>query len=428
MQLRSATSRAVAATAAVLALASCAGGPAEGPVAEQAPEGKVVEPGAAQGASGEVTVCGIRDTGVFKTLTDSFNARGTGVTARYVELGQDTDAARAQAIQRLEGGSAECDIYLMDVTWVSEWAAQGWVQDQTKVVEQHKADFIPATLETARYAQRYWATPFYTNAGLLFYRNDRVQPPTTWKQVYEQAARDPRNQVEIQAKQYEGLTVNFLEMLYSAGGSVLDEHGNVTIDSPQTRAVLNFMAEGVKSGAVDRAGLTYNEDGSRRAYESGVAGQHRNWPSAYKLIQQTDAGPSTAVAPLPAFDEASKPAAVLGGWNFGIATASDNPGAAVAFIDYASSAEFQKTITLKHAQAPVVAAIYDDPEVQAAIPFITQLKQSVLSAKPRPKSPVYAQISKAIYSNVYPVIAGEADVATAVPKMAADIKAAQETF
>jgi multiple sugar transport system substrate-binding protein len=428
MQLRSATSRAIAATTALLALTSCAGGPAEGPNAEQAPEGKIVEPGAAQGASGEVTACGIRDTGVFKTLTDSFNAKGTGVTARYIELGQDTDAARAQAIQRLEGGSAECDLYLMDVTWVSEWAAQGWVQDQTKLVEQRKAGFIPSTLETARYADRYWATPFYTNAGLVFYRSDRVQPPTTWKQVYEQARQNPQNQVEMQAKQYEGLTVNFLEMLYSAGGSVLDDNGNITIDSPQTRAVLNLMADGVKSGAVDKASLTYEEDGSRRAYESGAAGQLRQWPSAYKLIQQTAAGPVTAVAPLPAFDEASKPSAVLGGWNWAIAAASHNTGGAVALIDFATSAEFQKTMAVKHSQAPVLSAIYDDAEVQAKIPFITQLKQSVQGAKPRPKSPVYPQISKAIYSNVYPVLAGEVDVETAVQKMAADIKTAQETF
>ncbi|MEV5536290.1 ABC transporter substrate-binding protein [Saccharopolyspora shandongensis] len=427
MRLRSAASQAIAVTT-VLALAGCAGGSPGGPTAEQAPDAKVVEPAAAQGATGEVTACGIRDTGVFKTLTESFNAKGTGVTARYVELGQDTDAARAQAIQRLEGGSAECDVYLMDVTWVSEWAAQGWVQDQTKLVEQRKDGFIPSTLETSRYADRYWATPFYTNAGLVFYRNDRVPPPATWKQVYEQAKLDPQNKVEIQAKQYEGLTVNFLEMLYSAGGSVLDENGTITIDSPQTRAVLNLMSDGVKSGAVDRASLTYDEDASRRAYESGAAGYLRQWPSAYKLIQQTASGPGTAVAPLPAFDENSKPSAVLGGWNWAIAAASDNVGGAVAFIDHATSPEFQKTMALKHAQAPVVASTYDDAEVQAALPFITQLKQSVISAKPRPKSPVYAQISKAINSNVYPVLAGQVDVETAVQKMAADIKTAQETF
>lgn len=428
MQLRRAPAWAVVATTAALALSGCASTPVTGPVGEHAPEGVVVDPAAAQGASGEVTICGVRDTGVFETLTKSFHTSGKGVTARYVELGQDTDSTRAQAIQRLEGGSTACDIYLMDVTWISEWAAQGWVQDHSRLVERRRTEFIPSTLETARYDDRYWAVPFYTNAGLLFYRNDRVPPPTTWAQVYAQAEGDPQLRVEMQAKRYEGLTVNFLEMLYSAGGSVLDEDGAVTIDSPQTRAVLELMTRGLDSGAVDRACLTYNEDDGRRAYESGVAGYLRQWPSAHELIEQTSIGPRTAVAPLPAFDESSKPSAVLGGWNLAIAANSDNPGGAIALIEHATSAEFQKTMVLENTQAPVHTATYEDPEVRAEIPFIGQLKESVLSAEPRPKSPVYAQISRAIYRNVYQVISGQTDVESGVREMAEDVRTAQETF
>ncbi|MGW1682283.1 ABC transporter substrate-binding protein [Saccharopolyspora sp. NPDC002376] len=428
MQSKRAPVWAVIATTAAITLTSCISPPATGPVGEHAPQTPGLDPASANGASGDVTICGIRDNGTYTKLTDSFNAKNTGVTAHYHELGQDTDATRTQAIQRLEGGSRGCDIYLMDVTWVSEWAAQGWVQDHSRLVEQHRTELIPSTLETARYDNRYWAVPLYTNAGLLFYRQDRVPPPTTWSQVYANAATDPQHKVEMQAKRYEGLTVNFLEMLYSAGGSVIDEDGNVTVDSPQTRAVLRMMTSGLDSKAVDRASLTYEEDASRRAYESGNAGYLRQWPSAFTQIKETGSGPGTAVAPLPAFDEHSKPAAVLGGWNLAVAAKADNPAGAVALIDYAASAEFQKTMVLEHSQAPVHAATYDDPQVRAELPFITQLKQSVLSAKPRPKSPVYAQLSRAIYRNVYQVVSGQTDVDSGVRKMTEDIRTAQETF
>ncbi|MDA3629618.1 ABC transporter substrate-binding protein [Saccharopolyspora sp. WRP15-2] len=428
MPPKRAPSWAILATTAAIALTSCTSAPATGPVGEHAPQAPVLDPAIANGASGDVTICGNRDNGTFTTLVESFNAKRTGVTAHYRELGQDTDSTRAQAIQRLEGGSRGCDIYLMDVTWVSEWAAQGWIQDHSRLVEEHRADLIPSTLETARYDDRYWAVPLYTNAGLLFYRQDRVPPPTTWSQVYANAASDPQHEVEMQAKRYEGLTVNFLEMLYSAGGSVIDEDGNVTVDSPQTRAVLRLMTSGLDSGAVDRASLTYDEDSGRRAYESGGAGYLRQWPSAFSQIKQTGAGPGTAAAPLPAFDERSEPAAVLGGWNLAIAAKADNPAGAVAVIDHATSAEFQKTMVLEHSQAPVRAATYDDPQVIAELPFIPQLKKSVLSARPRPKSPVYAQLSRAIYKNVHQVISGQTDVESGVRKMAADIRTAQETF
>ncbi|GAA2362667.1 ABC transporter substrate-binding protein [Saccharopolyspora halophila] len=410
-----------------LPLAGCAGYPVVHQVGEQAPRAELARTDTT-GARGEVTICGVRDTGLWETFTADFNADHPGLEIHYIEIGQDTDETRTQAIQRLQGGSRQCDIFLTDVTWTSEWAAQGWLLDHSALVEQHRADLIPSTLDTVEYDERYWAVPFYTNAGLLFYRDDRVPRPTTWRQVYARAGQNELNRVEMQAKQYEGLTVNFLEMLYSAGGSVLDSEGNITIDSPQTREVLRLMAHGLDTGAVDRASLTYNEDNARRAYESGVAGYLRQWPSAHELISQTDAGPVTGVSSLPAFDEDGEPAAVLGGWNLAIAATSDNIAGAAEVIDYATTAEMQKKLVLEHTQAPVFAAVYDDPQVRAKIPFIRELKQSVFNARSRPKSPVYTQISRAIYDNVYEVVSGRTDVESGVREMSKDIRTAQETF
>lgn len=409
------------------ALSGCSTTPTSDPTVAGAPQTDVVDPASIDTANGDAVICGLRDSGVYTTLTDAFNARDTGVTASYVELAGDTDTLRAQSIQRLEGGSAECDIYMMDVTWVNEWATQGWILDQTQLVEANTA-LIESTANTAFYDGRYWATPFFTNAGLLYYRTDRVSVPTTWEQVYAEAASDPANRIVMQGQAYEGLTVNFLELLYSAGGDVLGENGEILIDSDAARKALALMADGVESGAIDRASLTFNEDGSRRAYESGNAGYQRNWPNVYSMLQQLELGAVTAVAPLPAFDDNSTPVATLGGWNMAVAASSQNIGAAAALIEYASSTEFQKLMVLTNSQAPVIEAVYNDPDVQAAIPFATALKNSVLTAKPRPKSPVYPQISAAIYSNVYEAMSGRTDVDSAITKMADDIASAQDTF
>ena len=230
-----------------------------------------------------------------------------------------------------------------------------------------------------------------------------------------------------QGQQYEGLTVNFLELLYSAGGSVLDEDGNVAIDSPETREVLEFMADGITDGAAPRAVMTYDEDASRIAYESGDYGYQRNWPNVYGALKQTPLADQFAVAPLPEW-EGGEAGGVLGGWNMAISAYSENPDAAVALVNFASSPEWQKRIAADYSQAPVNEAAYSDPDVLLAMPFAQDLLESVENAKPRPKSPVYPQISQAIYDNVYSVMSGEADAGTAVEKMAEEIKAAQETF
>lgn len=168
--------------------------------------------------------------------------------------------------------------------------------------------------ETTKYRDKYWGSPFFTNAGLIYYQKDKVAKPETRQQLYAEAGKAPGDGFVYRGKQYEGLTVNFLEMLYSAGGEVLNDRGDVTIDSKETRDVLNFMSDGLKNGSADRAVLTYNEDPARLAYESGDFGYQRNWPHVYRLLNATPLASSFGVAPLPAW-EGGKASGVLGGWN-----------------------------------------------------------------------------------------------------------------
>ena len=405
-------------------LSGCGGGQST----EEGPDTAPVNPSDGEGASGKVSMCGHVDaSGLNGGTVAAFNEQNPDVEGQYVEIGANTDQSRTQQVQRLEAQSTECDVFLMDVTWVSEFATQDWLLDQTQIVDGIKDEAIPSTLETAFYEDKYWATPFYTNASLIYYDPDKVAEPESWQQLYSEAGKGADTGFVYQGQQYEGLTVNFLELLYSAGGSVLDEDGNVAIDSPETREVLNFMADGIRDGAAPRAVMTYDEDASRIAYESGEYGYQRNWPNVYGALKQTPLADQFAVAPLPEW-EGGEAGGVLGGWNMAISAYSENPDAAVALINFASSPEWQKRIAADYSQAPVNEAAYSDPDVLLAMPFAQDLLESVENAKPRPKSPVYPQISQAIYDNVYSVMSGEADTETAVEKMAEEIKAAQETF
>ena len=413
-----------AAVAAGLLLAGCGGG-AAAPAADQP---AAADPASAEQAAGNLNVCGGKDaSGIYKGTTEAFTKANGKVTAKYTEIGATTDEARTQAVQRLEGKSTECDIFLTDVIWTSEFASQGWLLDQTQLVESNKDRLIPSTVETTKYEDKYWASPFFTNAGLIYYQKDKVAKPETWQQLYSEAARAAGNSFVYQGKQYEGLTVNFLELLYSAGGEVLDDQGGVTIDSPETRKVLDFMANGLKNGAADRAVLTYNEDPARLAYESGNFGYQRNWPHVYRLLNATPMAGTFGVAPLPSW-EGGKASGVLGGWNLAISAHSTNRAAAVAFINFATTPDWQKHVAMDFSQAPVNEAAYSDAGVLAKMPFATELLASVKGAKPRPISPVYPQISQAIYKNVYAVLSGTSSTEDAVKAMAEEITAAKASF
>ena len=411
---------------ATIGLAACGGGGGGG--GGGASEGKTLEPSAAKNASGKVTWCIGKDTsGAFNTAVEKFNQENPKLEADLLELPENADIQREQQIQRLRAESNECDVLGMDVIWTAEYAASGWLYDLTPEVEKLEGELIPSTVETTEYEGKKWALPFNTNAGFLFYRNNEVpKPPTTWEQVYKEAQED--NGLVYQGERYEGLTVNFLELLYSDGGKVLSEDGEtVEIDSPQTREVLEFMRKGVEDGAVSKAVTTYEEESSRRAFEAGNATFMRNWPYAYALGKESGIADEFAVTKFPGFG-GNPGAGVVGGYNLGISAFTDNPGGSLAFAEFLTTEPVQKEMFLKATLPAVATAVYEDPQVKKEIPFTEELLKAVEQAQARPVSPVYTEISEAIFNNVFEVLQGRESPEGAASKMNSEIESALQRF
>jgi multiple sugar transport system substrate-binding protein len=416
---------ATAAALAALAIAGCGdddddgGGGGGAPDAEQVGEAR---------ATGDVTWCIGKDTtGAFSTVVDNFNEANPEANVELLQLPEAADEQRRLQVQRLRAESPECDVLGMDVIWTAEYAAQGWLLDVTNAIEERQDEFIPSTLETARYEDKYWAVPFNTNAGFVYYRTDEAdQAPEDWESMYEQAAAS--NGLVYQGARYEGLTVNFLELLYSAGGSVINEDGTeATADSQETREVLDFMRQGIESGAVPEAVTTYQEEESRRAFEAGNATFMRNWPYAYALGKESKIADDFEVAVFPSYG-GNEGAGVLGGYDLAISSYSENPEGSLAFINFATSPEQQVLLATEASLPPVSTAVYDDPEVKKALPFAAELRDAVSQAEPRPVSPVYPQISEAIFTNVFAALQGDMSTDEAASAMNEQIQEALETF
>ena len=75
---------------------------------------------------------------------------------------------------------------------------------------------------------------------------------------------------------------------------------------------------------------------------------------------------------------------------------------------------------------PVLASIYDDATLVEKYPYLPALKESLENAKPRPVSPFYPAISKAIQDNTYAAITAGKSVDDATKDMAAAITQASK--
>jgi multiple sugar transport system substrate-binding protein len=387
---------------------------------------------AAKGATGSVTYCTGKDTSGAQTESVKlFNEKykSQGLSAKLLEFPTSADEQRNQFVQRQEAKSPECDIFFSDVIWTAEFAAQKWLLDMTDYVNSRKSEFIPSTLETIHFDNKYFGVPQASDAALMYYRTDKVSGvPQTWQQLYQEAG--TKGGIVYQGASYEGLTCDFLELSFAAGGQVLSADGKKSaINSPQNLKALQFMVDGVKNGDAPKAVTTYMEEESRRAFESGKPAFMRNWSYAYALgnAKGSKVAHKFKVAPFPIF-EGGKSAAILGGHNLVVSAYSKNPKGAVTLIDFLTSPQIEKLDFLKYTLTPVLPATYSDPEVQKTIPFADALLKNVQAAHARPVSPVYPQISQAIYKNVNAALAGQETPQDALKKADSQINSALATF
>jgi trehalose/maltose transport system substrate-binding protein len=387
---------------------------------------------ASKAAKGNVTFCLGKDTSGNQTAAvKDFNAENSsaGLTAKLLEFPTSADEQRNQFVQRQEAKSGECDVFFSDVIWTAEFAAQKWLLDMSDYVNARKADFIPSTLETIHFDDKYFGVPQASDAALMYYRTDKVDAvPDTWQALYAEAK--SKGGIVYQGASYEGLTCDFLELAFAAGGKVLSDDGKKSeINSPANLKALQFMVDGIKNGSAPKAVTTYMEEESRRAFESGKPAFMRNWSYAYALgnAKGSKVKGKFKVAPFPTFEGAGK-AAILGGHNLVISAYSKNPQGAVKLIDYLTSAEVEKVNFAKFSITPTTVATYDDPEVKKAIPFADELKANVIAAHSRPVTPVYPQVSQAIYKNVNAALSGQTTPQDALKKADSQINAALATF
>jgi len=178
---------------------------------------------------------------------------------------------------------------------------------------------------------------------------------------------------------------------------------------------------------VPKAVSTYTEEESRRAFEAGNAALERQWPYAYSLGLQSPIKGKFKITTLPGWED-NPGGGVIGGYNLAINAYSKNPGTALAFADFVTQPKQQEYMAAKTSLPPTISAAYDAPDVKKALPFAAELRKAVAQASPRPISPVYPQISEAIYNNVYNALWGGASADSALKKANDQIDKALQTF
>lgn len=364
-----------------------------------------------------------------------------GVTVNVLETPDLADSRLGVYLQLFEAQSPSVDIYQIDVIWPGDLAEHFVDLYEYDGFREAAAQHFPAIIENNTVNGRLIGIPWFTDAGLLYYRTDLLEkygfsgPPATWDELTsmaqtiqdgERAANPDFWGFVWQGNSYEGLTCDAIEWVYSnGGGTIVSPDGVITINNPAAIAAVERAAGWV--GTISPNGVTsFGEEGARNMWQAGNAAFMRNWPYAYSLGNAADSviAGQFDVSPLPAGDGGS-PAAALGGWQLGVSRYSANPAVAADVALFLASYEEQKIRAVVGSYNPTVMALYEDAEVLEAVPFFGSLYDVFINAVARPStvaSPNYAEVSRLFSSAVHSVLTGDETAATALAIAELDIQ------
>ena len=360
-------------------------------------------------------------------------AKQTGNTVRNFSPPSSVPDKLALYRQLFAAKSTDIDVLQIDLVW------PGLLKD-------HLLDLSPFTRgEERKHFQtlvdgntvngRLVAMPWYTDAGVFYYRKDLLTHyqqavPSTWKEFSDiakriQTAERARGNPDFhgfmfQGKADEGLTCHALEWIAGGGGQVLSDSGEITVRNKAAAAALDMAASWI--GHISPLGvLNHEPEDSRGVFQSGNALFMRNWPYAWALMQKDDSPvkDKVGIAPMPGLQAAGGRSAV-GGWQLGVSRYSKHPELAADLVLYMTSAAVQRERAIAGAFNPTRPTLYEDKEVIAANPHMPALSAIIAKGVIRPSTVTglkYPQVSQSVWYAAHDVLSGRMNGEEAVTRL-----------
>lgn len=327
--------------------------------------------------------------------------------------------SREKQVLDFTGMTGNYDCVLIDVVWVGEFAASGWVVPMQQFLdnpaladpELNLEGFFPILLESfGTWDSVVYGLPFDNYSGVLFYNRCMLEeagfdaPPATWQELLDVYApaltKDGKYAYALQSRRGETQSADsFMRVIWPFGGSLLDENFEPNLLSEESLTGLNFRQELMQYMPPDI--VEWDHDETVQGLAQGNVAMITEWsafnanltnPETSRIVDCLD------YAVEPAGPAGSRPA--LGGFSLGVSANSspEKQAATWLFIQWVTSEAKAKDYIRAGGVSGRMSA-YEDAELQAQYPYFEPL---VVSWKEygnpvfRPRFPEWPAISELI--------------------------------
>jgi ABC-type glycerol-3-phosphate transport system substrate-binding protein len=374
----------------------------------------------AKDVSGTVRILmeNVPDSDIVKAMVPEFNKDYPNVKVDIETL--TYDQMRDKLVSSFQSSSPTYDLIIVDNPWMVDFAKAKFLQPLDSRIDStpnyDAADFFkPLTDITTVDGVRY-GVPFYNYAlGYLYNADDlaeaKLPVPTTLDELVSTSKAlkvGDRAGIAMQPQRGYKIFEEWGNWLFAAGGSIYDDNGKPTLNTPQAKRALNAYIDTYRTAAPPNS-LNWAFDEAFRSVSSDQAASMISYNWNLPALNAPGSGPSAGkykLAPIPGGKQ------VLGSWSWAIPANSGAPDAAWAFASWLTSKPHDVERTEKGGAAIRQSTLKDPAVLNGPLgsDYYKTVEQMLANAAPLSQGPSGEEMIQAVGTELNEAVAGTKSV------------------
>lgn len=287
------------------------------------------------------------------------------------------------------------DIFRAEIAWTAEFASLGYIMAlDMYLTDNYRKNFLTAPLKYNYYDKHYWGVPQVTDCLALMYnkktfKDANLSVPKTSDDLISTGQKLTDVSNNKYGFFYRGDTYWFLPFLWSFGGGMVTENGDIQINSDNSVKALQYLIDlRIKDKIIPQVVDFANDyDNQQTGFKTGRYAMIVNgpWSTSDILAGAEFKNPDNlGITRIPAGEKGfSSP---VGGHNYVIAANTKHLDETWKLVDFLTQPQNQAKFAIRNNLLPTRIATYDLPEVKKNH-LITDFKYVLEAATNRPVIP-----------------------------------------
>ncbi|MGR6467134.1 ABC transporter substrate-binding protein [Rhizobium sp. PAMB 3182] len=296
------------------------------------------------------------------------------------------------------------------------------------MTDEEKASYYPHIVSTVTFDGQQWGVPVAFSTKALYWNKDLFEkagldpetPPKTWQELYDMAKTIKEKTgtagYGLTAKTFDNTMHQFLHWVYTNNGTVIDDEGKITLDSPENIEALTWY--GKMTDVSEEGPTAYEQDELTPLFNDAKVAMIEQGPWVRVRVNKDL---KWGVAPLPLGPEAKGPGTLLITDSLAVFKGTGYEDKAADLAKWLTNPEHQFFYEKTHGLTPLrpVAGV---EEMVKADPTWKPFLDGISNGGPEPLFTDYKAFQNAMIDMVQSVVTKQAKPEDAIKKAATEIE------